>query len=158
MDAITSDPSLLYADLLHELHDLIGAKRGESAEADALAARMDAAWQAMSAGDRESMRGICRSLYGWEGPSAVRSGSRPEPRWQTAERTAHALADLLDAGHAPGSPAVAAVEEELEGHWYTLTEDQKKRVRRIAADRNEARRVRQLSQNGTVEPKGPPCP
>jgi hypothetical protein len=59
-----SNPSFAeYARLLFGLHGLIATEAGESAEADAIRERMDAAWGHLTALQRDELRQLSERLY-----------------------------------------------------------------------------------------------
>jgi tetratricopeptide (TPR) repeat protein len=95
-DEVTSTPMLDYARLLRESHDLLAQGRGDSAEAEALAERMDQPWYAMTADEQQRMRGLSADLNALldGGPKRVEMSPEVLARWQGTIKDAHAQAEL----------------------------------------------------------------
>ncbi len=85
-------PVLAYARLLLELHRLILAGAGDSAEAEELADRMDAPWYAMTAQEQARMRGLAADLHTLREGGPKRMSMSPEQvaEWQGGLETAYA--------------------------------------------------------------------
>jgi hypothetical protein len=56
-------PTQLYARLLQELHAVIEAGRGDTAEADAIRDAMDAPWNALTEAEQDRLGGLSQDLY-----------------------------------------------------------------------------------------------
>jgi|ERR1043166_7561788 hypothetical protein len=97
-DAIASTAALTYARLLRENHDLIAQGKGDSAEAEALADRMDAPWYAMTVDEQLRMRGLSADLYALRegGPKRIEMSSEQLAAWQKRAKEAKRQSDSCD--------------------------------------------------------------
>src|SRR6266404_4562620 len=94
----TQLPVIAYARLLVEMHRLIAQGKGDSAEAEALADRMDASWYAMTAREQSRMRGLSSDLHALRENNTKRVDMTPDQlaAWQHAAR-AYTPGEILDA-------------------------------------------------------------
>jgi len=94
-----TSPTLAYARLLLQNHQLIAQNKGDSPEAEALAERMDRPWLALSAQEQHHMRGLCADLHALRagGPKRVEMSPDRVAAWQQSARDAYSRSELGDA-------------------------------------------------------------
>src|SRR5260221_5301287 len=93
---MTSTPMLEYARLLRKSHNLLAEGRGESAEAEALAERMDQPWCAMTAEEQKRMRGLSADLNALleGGPKRVEMSPGVLAEWQRLGKDTYSQSEL----------------------------------------------------------------
>jgi hypothetical protein len=84
-------PVIAYARLLSEMHRLALEGKEDSAEAEALADRMDAPWHAMTPQEQARMRGLSADLYALTegGPKRVEMTPEQRAAWQNNFKEAY---------------------------------------------------------------------
>ena len=94
----TPPPIIAYAQLLVEMHRLIGEGKGDSEEAEALADHMDTPWYAMIAQEQTRMRGLAADLHALRegGPRRVDMAPEELANWRRAWKEALARSNAGD--------------------------------------------------------------
>src|SRR5437899_3219973 len=103
--ATRSDPFTTYVALLLRLHQLYLEGKDDGPEGEAVRARMDAPWYAMTEEERELVGGLSEDLYSLAEGAVPQTGMTPEERLRYGREAAEIARPSLSGG--PGRAELA---------------------------------------------------